>query len=51
MYAWLWRRLPGPLWARILTALLLLAAVVAALFQWVFPWLAPMLPFQQQTVE
>jgi hypothetical protein len=51
MYAWIWRRLPGPLWARILTALLLIAAVVAVLFQWVFPWLAPLLPFQQQTVE
>lgn len=51
MYAWIWRRLPGPLWARILTVLLLLAASVAVLFQWVFPWLAPMLPFQQQTVE
>jgi hypothetical protein len=51
MYAWLWRNLPGPLWARIAIALLLLAAVAAVLFQWVFPWLAPLLPFQQQTVE
>ncbi|HET9267213.1 MAG TPA: hypothetical protein VFO31_03580 [Vicinamibacterales bacterium] len=31
MYAWIWRRLPGPRWVRLLTALALLAAVVALL--------------------
>jgi hypothetical protein len=38
MYAALWRILPGPTWVRILLLLLLLAAVVFALFTWVFPW-------------
>ena len=38
MYAALWRILPGPAWFRIILLLLLLAAVVFALFTWVFPW-------------
>ena len=45
MYAALWRALPGPRWARALQCLLLALAVVAVLFTWVFPWLMPLLPF------
>lgn len=37
MYAALWRLLPGPLWVRILTALVLVAAILSALVIWVFP--------------
>jgi hypothetical protein len=44
MYAWLFRHLPGPLWARIALTVLLLAAVVVALFGWVFPEVASHLP-------
>lgn len=51
MYAALFRLLPGPLAVRVLTALLLLAAVVAVCFVWVFPAVAPYVPFNQQTVE
>ncbi|WP_114856449.1 hypothetical protein [Brachybacterium sp. YJGR34] len=50
MYAWLFRRLPGPLWVRILVALVLLAAVVAVLFAWVFPAIAPFMPFNDGLV-
>jgi hypothetical protein len=45
MYGWLFRRLPGPLWVRILLTALLLAALVVALFGWVFPAIAPYMPF------
>jgi hypothetical protein len=38
MYAWVWHRLPGPWPVRALLALVLVAAVVVALFLWVFPW-------------
>ena len=38
MYAALWRILPCPVWLRIILLLLLVAAVVFALFTWVFPW-------------
>lgn len=37
MYGALWRVLPGPWWLRLLLLLILIAAVVFALFTWVFP--------------
>jgi hypothetical protein len=51
MYAWIWRHLPGPVPVRLLIALVLLAAVVAVLFVWVFPWVEPRLPFTEVTVD
>lgn len=50
MYAWLWRHLPGPAWVRLLIVVLTAAAAVLALFEWVFPWISDMLPYQDQTV-
>jgi high-affinity Fe2+/Pb2+ permease len=50
MYGWIWHHLPGPTAVRLLCAGLLLAAVVAVLFLWVFPALAPHLPWQDNTV-
>ncbi|PTW90939.1 hypothetical protein C8A06_0648 [Microbacteriaceae bacterium MWH-Ta3] len=38
MYRALWRILPGPLWVRILEAVVLVILVVGALVEWVFPW-------------
>ena len=37
MYAFLWSKLPGPLWVRVLLALGLVAIVLAILVVWVFP--------------
>lgn len=51
MYAWLWRRLPGPLAVRVLVAALLLAAVLAALFAVVFPQVEALLPFKDVAVD
>lgn len=51
MYRAIWHVLPGPAWAKSLLSLILVFAVVAALFLWVFPAVAPLLPFDQQTVE
>ena len=50
MYAWLFRHLPGPLWGRILLTVLVLAAIVVALFGWVFPAIAPHMPFNDGVV-
>lgn len=47
MYAWLFRMLPGPLWLRILMVLVLLAVLIVVLFGWVFPAIAPYMPFNQ----
>ncbi|MEO2095971.1 hypothetical protein ACIGH6_13060 [Brachybacterium paraconglomeratum] len=50
MYAWLFRHLPGPLWVRILLTVLVLAAIIVALFGWVFPAIAPYMPFNDGLV-
>ncbi|HVV09142.1 hypothetical protein [Amycolatopsis sp.] len=50
MYAWVWRHLPGPVAAKLLIAVVLVLAVVALLLFVVFPWLDPMLPFNQVSV-
>ena len=51
MYGAIWRILPGPAWLKAIEALILVTGIVAVLFLWVFPWAAPLLPFDQQTVE
>ncbi|SDC78985.1 hypothetical protein [Actinokineospora iranica] len=51
MYGWIWRRLPGPMAVRVLTALLLVAGVIALLMFVVFPWIEPKLPFNQVTTQ
>ena len=51
MYAWIWRRLPGPLPLRLVIALALVAAVVLLLFTTVFPWAEHSLPFLDVTVD
>jgi hypothetical protein len=50
MYTWIWRRLPGPLAAKLAQALLLIAAVSALLLFVVFPWIEPHLPIDKVTV-
>ena len=50
MYGWMFRHLPGPLWVRILITVVLLAAIVVALFGWVFPAIAPHMPFNDGLV-
>lgn len=52
MYAAFWRILPGPVWLRIIVVVVLLAAVLAALTFWVFPWIDELTtPAQDVTVE
>jgi preprotein translocase subunit SecF len=51
MYGFIWRHLPGPAILRLLLALVLVAVVVAVLFLWVFPAVAPIMPFNKGTVN
>lgn len=51
MYGWIWRHLPGPAPLRVLEALILVAGVVALLMFVVFPWVEPMLPFNDVSVQ
>ncbi|MEI2732040.1 MAG: hypothetical protein V9G08_08575 [Dermatophilaceae bacterium] len=50
MYAALWRALPGNRWVKALECLGLAVLVVTVLFVWVFPAIAPLLPYQDVTV-
>ncbi|RLK60181.1 MULTISPECIES: hypothetical protein [Actinokineospora] len=51
MYGWIWRHLPGPTAVRVLTAVVLVAGVIALLMLVVFPWVEPKLPFNQVTTQ
>ena len=51
MYGWLWRALPGPSWVRVLCLAALVVTVVAVCFTWVFPAIAPAMPFNDITVD
>ncbi|MFI9205668.1 hypothetical protein [Streptomyces sp. NPDC053048] len=51
MYVWIWRHLPGNAWVKALISLLLVLGVVYVLFQYVFPWAEPLLPFNDVTVD
>ena len=51
IYAAIWRALPGPLVVRVLLAVVLVVAVVAFCFLWLFPRIAPLMPFNDNTVD
>ncbi|HEX2129956.1 MAG TPA: hypothetical protein VHH15_00235 [Actinophytocola sp.] len=51
MYSWIWRHLPGPIAVRVALAVVLAAGVIALLLFVVFPWLEPLLPFNNVTTE
>jgi hypothetical protein len=51
MYAALWRVLPGPWWIRVLILIVALAALLAALVLWVFPFVDQFIAPQEATVE
>ncbi|MFD9891526.1 hypothetical protein [Amycolatopsis sp. NPDC058986] len=51
MYGWIWRHLPGPFAVKLLTAVVLLAGILALLMFVVFPWLEPRLWFNNVSVH
>ena len=51
MYGWVWRTLPGPVWVRVAIVALVAVAVVSICFNWLFPAVAPFMPFNDITVE
>ena len=51
MYGALWKVLPGPAWLRAALLTVLALAVVAVCFTWLFPAIAPFMPFNDVTVE
>ena len=51
MYAALWRSLPGPPAAKAAQCLILAIVAVAFCFLWLFPRIAPYMPFNDGTVD
>ncbi len=51
MYAALWKVLPGPLWVRIVTAVVAVGVVVALLMLFVFPWVDGFITPKEVTVK
>ena len=51
IYAAIWRLLPGPLAVKLLLSLVLVLAVVVFCFLWLFPRIAPVMPFNDNTVD
>ncbi|HET7280070.1 MAG TPA: hypothetical protein VFJ22_18485 [Dermatophilaceae bacterium] len=51
MYAALWRVLPGPPAAKAAQCLILAITAVAFCFLWLFPRIAPYMPFNDGTVD
>ncbi|WP_156163800.1 hypothetical protein [Demequina maris] len=51
IFPFVWRILPGPAWLRVLLVIVLIAAIVAVLFQWVYPWFSVTFDIQDQNVE
>jgi len=49
-YGLIWRLLPGPTALKVVETAVLVLAVVAVLFVWVFPAVAPFMPFNDTTV-
>jgi hypothetical protein len=51
MYGPLWRLLPGPWAVKALLSVILVAGVVGACFLWLFPAIAPFVPFSENAVQ
>ncbi|MDX2356302.1 hypothetical protein [Dietzia sp. PP-33] len=51
MYAWLYRRLPGPTPVRVLLVLVLLAAAFLLLMEVVFPAVESLMPYSEVSVD
>ena len=51
MYASLWRALPGPWPVKALLSAILAVIVVAVCFLWLFPAVAPFMPFNDNTIQ
>jgi membrane protein implicated in regulation of membrane protease activity len=51
VYGSLWRILPGPWWVRLVLVLVLVAAALFVLVEWVFPLVNELIPAPDVTVE
>jgi LPXTG-site transpeptidase (sortase) family protein len=50
LYAWIFSHLPGSLWLRVATGLVLIAAGLVLMVQFLFPWTAQFTQFTDSTI-
>jgi hypothetical protein len=50
MYGWIFRHLPGPLWIRVLTSLVLVVAALFLMVEFLFPWMSQFTQFTDSTI-
>lgn len=50
MYRWIWIKLPGPVWVKVLEAVVLAAILVSVLMGIVFPWVVNTFLVEQSVV-
>jgi hypothetical protein len=50
VYAWIWHKLPGNVYAKLTSSIVLVIAVGALLWYVIFPWATPLLPFDDVQV-
>lgn len=50
MYSWIFRHLPGPLWLRVIEALIIILAIAYVLLEWGFPWVTDYFNLVDNTV-
>lgn len=50
MYGWIFRHLPGPLWLRIVTSVLLVAGALVLMVQFLFPWMSEYTQLTDSTI-
>jgi len=50
MYGFLWSKLPGPIWARVLVSVVVVAIVLAILVVWVFPAIDELIVNEEVTI-
>jgi hypothetical protein len=51
VYGWIWNKLPFGLPGKLAGSVLLVAAVITALWLWIFPAAEPLLPFDDVQVS
>lgn len=50
MFSLIWRFFPGPAWFRVIVLLVVAAALVWAVINYVYPWVLEQFPEQEVTV-
>lgn len=51
MYSWIFRRLPGPTWLKVIWAILIIGVIAYLLLEYGFPWVQDTFDLVDNTVD